>query len=518
LSEPALLFVTHYKVCSNSRAVFIVLDFFEVPFLRLSSDLKLLEVSRSAKDLMQIEVAGLMGQSLVALLSPDSALLLEEKLRTGSGEPLDLQIQAGGTKNRWLCCRPFPGKNDEFLLLLDDATRHFMAKDKRTYRLQAMDETQIRAEYDLDGYVLGANQLFLDAMMLKPEDIVGKKHADFEHTSPRKIETLESFWNELRQGCIISRECKFSNRDGVPLWLMSSYFPVIDEKFKLAKVVQIGKDITLLKTNQNQLLIELGRSGHKLATYSKNILETSNALDDNTSATESNLEEIVKSSKESEKIFAQIRADCSNIESVLQHILGDLSHTQKAGSTALERSNAAEHLLQEFTEQNEHISSLVYTINKIASQTKFLGLNATIEASRAGELGKGFAIVAREVKELAKGTDEAAHNIGNTSFEIKAKADSVASITKEIGDVLAQLGTLIGRLYASIDSHSEFMGHLTEYSTKMSSVINRIQSQVLAASHTSQSNKQGTHTLKSNAEQCSALADSFIQLLNQLDE
>lgn len=492
-----------------------MLNLFDIPFLHLSRDHKVVSASSSAQDLMKLDASPLEQQPVASLFSPESSRILEEQLRKGSTKPLILQARM---EDVWLRCSFFAGQEDEVLLLLENLTHEHAVREKRTYRLQAMDETQVRIEYDLDGYVLEANQLFLDSMLLDAEDLVGKNHADLEQLGSEKMEAFEIFWKELRRGCIVSRECKFLNRDGVPLWLMCSYFPVLDETLSLSKVVQLGKDITSLKTNQNQLLIELGRSGHKLATYSKNILDTSSTLDHNTSTTKSTLEEIVKSSKESEKIFEQIREDCSNIESLLRHILSDLSSTQKAGSTALERSNAAEDLLREFAQQNEHISSLVYTINKIASQTKFLGLNATIEASRAGNAGRGFAIVAREVKNLAKGADEAAHSIGTTTSEIRAKTDSVTTITKEVGDVLSQLSALITQLYASIDSHSEFMVRLAEYSAKMSGVIDRIQSQVVVASQTSQCNKQGAHTLKNNAEQCSALAESFIQLLDQLDD
>ncbi|MEM8797783.1 MAG: methyl-accepting chemotaxis protein [Pseudomonadota bacterium] len=82
-----------------------------------------------------------------------------------------------------------------------------------------------------------------------------------------------------------------------------------------------------------------------------------------------------------------------------------------------------------FSEKLDAINDLAVTISKISAQTNLLALNATIEAARAGEAGRGFSVVAAEVKELASSTDEAAKSI----------AEMLSQLTSSITEIKGQV-------------------------------------------------------------------------------
>ncbi len=90
--------------------------------------------------------------------------------------------------------------------------------------------------------------------------------------------------------------------------------------------------------------------------------------------------------------FAQFT---SETRSVLQHFVGHIQATSQS-------SNAVVGQLAQAARQLDEIARLTAGVREIADQTRFLALNATLEAARAGEMGRGFGVVAKEVKSLAK--------------------------------------------------------------------------------------------------------------------
>jgi methyl-accepting chemotaxis protein len=93
------------------------------------------------------------------------------------------------------------------------------------------------------------------------------------------------------------------------------------------------------------------------------------------------------------------------------------------------------------------VSGVVKMIDGIARQTRMLALNAAIEAARAGDAGKGFGVVANEVKELAHQTAEATQAIG----------DKIAQMTEKVGESVQSLQDLV-RTIASVDAASASIG------------------------------------------------------------
>jgi methyl-accepting chemotaxis protein len=111
--------------------------------------------------------------------------------------------------------------------------------------------------------------------------------------------------------------------------------------------------------------------------------------------------------------------------------------------------------MQELGSASERIGNIVEVIDAIADQTNLLALNAAIEAARAGEHGRGFAVVADEVRKLAENSAQSTREIGHLVKDIQAKTDQVVKSTTASGTKAEnglQMADVAGRAIADISS------------------------------------------------------------------
>ena len=131
-----------------------------------------------------------------------------------------------------------------------------------------------------------------------------------------------------------------------------------------------------------------------------------------------------------------------------------MAESSRLTSETVDSADVANQAITELTAAAGEIGDMTSLINRIAAQTNLLALNATIEAARAGAAGKGFAIVAQEVKALAAETAKATEDIARKTAGIQTTTERSATAIAAISAMVRELDRLSARIGGAIESQA----------------------------------------------------------------
>jgi methyl-accepting chemotaxis protein len=135
----------------------------------------------------------------------------------------------------------------------------------------------------------------------------------------------------------------------------------------------------------------------------------------------------------------------------INDISRQVTHAANIASRAVDMARQTDDTVQGLSKTASRIGEVVGLINDIASQTNLLALNATIEAARAGQAGRGFEVVASEVKSLAGQTAKATEEISEQITAVQRVAMEAIEAIKGIGGIIGEVNEVASAIAAAVE-------------------------------------------------------------------
>ena len=260
-------------------------------------------------------------------------------------------------------------------------------------------------------------------------------------------------------------------------------------------------DHAAVKTNINQMADYLAESMRKisesattLSSAAEEFTAISQQMAGNAEETSAQAGIVQTASEEVTKNVAVAATGTAGMQSQIREISKSATESAKVVQHAVGAAETANRSISRLEESSVAIGNFVKVIASIASQTNLLALNASIEAARAGESGKGFSVVANEVKELAKGTATATADISrkidaiqNDTREASVAIGEVAGIIKSIDEIARQLAASVEEQTLTTNDISRNVEHAAR---STSEIARNIAGVAEAARDTSQGSNQ----------------------------
>jgi methyl-accepting chemotaxis protein len=395
---------------------------------------------------------------------------------------------------------------------------------------------------DLDEKITFINQQELDLFEKpgKPADYIGQSFGQFVYGEAAKKTSLHRC---MREDCsILGQETSGETPSGRHYDIVVDSAPLKDFDGRIIGGFTLIKDMSVVREGerrtqaQHEQLLAVAQEAETIAAQVSSAAEQLSAqVEQSTRGTDVQRERIGETATAMEQMNATVFEVAKNASSAAENADHAREKSEEGAQLVAEvvsainqiekRSEELKGSMTQLGKQADGIGAIMQVIEDIADQTNLLALNAAIEAARAGEAGRGFAVVADEVRKLAEKTMDATKQVGQAVDDIQAGARRNISATEEAvtavvesTELARRTGQAMEEIQALVQQSADQVRNIAtaaEEQSATSEQVNRATDEINAiASETSRAMQESRQAIESLA----ALASRLNELIARMQD
>jgi methyl-accepting chemotaxis protein len=255
------------------------------------------------------------------------------------------------------------------------------------------------------------------------------------------------------------------------------------------EVGQMARALNTTVDKISQVVKAIKEDSNNVANASEEFFAVSQQISANSEETSAQANVVSTATDQVNRGLQTIASATEEMSASIKEIAKSATEAAKIADGAMKTAFETNTVVEKLGVSSTEIGQVVKLITSIAQKTDLLALNATVEAARAGEVGAGFAVVANEVKELAKQTAAATGDIGQKIEKIQGDTKSAVAAIASITTIIEQVNDISGTIATAVEQQSattsEMSRNITEAARGAGEVAQNIAGVTNAAQNTS---------------------------------
>ncbi|GAB5605988.1 methyl-accepting chemotaxis protein [Sideroxyarcus sp. TK5] len=289
-----------------------------------------------------------------------------------------------------------------------------------------------------------------------------------------------------------------------------------DEMGKLLCAIQTMQ--TYLRTMVDEIVTPVGKMRDKVRSVDEKVgMVASNAVTEQAQiqSIAATMEQFSQSIAEVANMASDSLTEMKRTQSIVEQNNANMGLSIDATTKVAETVQRSSKTISDLGASIERIGKIANSIKEIADQTNLLALNAAIEAARAGEQGRGFAVVADEVRKLAERTASSTKDITRTIAEITAISEEAV---KSMGEAVTEVESGITLIRTNGEQLKEVMEATVSMSQRIDHITLSSKEQSVAGENVAKSLEHITSLVDENARSSQQTRDAAVELAKSADE